>query len=173
MFIDQFEELFTLAAEAHRLPFTILLGRMATVPGLRTLVTLRADFYQRCLDYPHLTTLLRQAQASFPLHTPDIPALYEMITGPAGVAGLSFDDGLVSRILSDTGSAPGALALMAFSLQEPVPGECARHAADAGRLRRFRRGPGRHRQADGRRLRSFAEGAQQAFDSVFTESRGC
>lgn len=70
VFIDQFEELFTLAAEAHRLPFTILLDRMASTPGLRTLVTLRADFYQRCLDYPHLTTLLRQPQASFPLHTP-------------------------------------------------------------------------------------------------------
>jgi len=118
VFIDQFEELFTLAPEAHRLPFTILLDRMASTPGLRTLVTLRADFYQRCLDYPHLTTLLRQAQASFPLHTPDMPALYEMIIGPARVAGLSFDDDLVSRILRDTGSAPGALALMAFALHE-------------------------------------------------------
>lgn len=118
VFIDQFEELFTLAAEAHRLPFTILLGRMAAAPGLRTLITLRADFYQRCLDYPHLTALLRQAQASFPLHPPDMPALYEMVAGPAGVAGLSFEERLVSRILRDTGNAPGALALMAFALHE-------------------------------------------------------
>lgn len=73
VFIDQFEELFTLAAEAHRLAFTILLGRMASKPGLRTLVTLRADFYQRCLDYPHLTALLRQAQASFPCIHPICP----------------------------------------------------------------------------------------------------
>ncbi len=56
---------------------------------------------QRCLDYPHLATLLRQAQASYSLHTPDTPALYEMITGPEAVAGLCFDEGLVTRILRD------------------------------------------------------------------------
>lgn len=43
VFLDQFEELFTLAAEAHRLPFTILLDRMASTPGLRTLVTLPGE----------------------------------------------------------------------------------------------------------------------------------
>ncbi len=73
VFIDQFEELFILSSEAHRLPFTILLGRMAATAGLRILITLRADFYQRCLDYPHLTALLRRAQASFPLHTRTCP----------------------------------------------------------------------------------------------------
>ncbi|MGH2399072.1 MAG: SUMF1/EgtB/PvdO family nonheme iron enzyme, partial [bacterium] len=169
VFIDQFEELFTLVAERHRLPFTILLGRMATTLGLRTLVTLRADFYQRCLDYPHLTALLRQAQASFPLHTPDMPALYEMITGPAGVAGLCFDDGLVNRILRDTGSAPGVLALMAFALHElywaSTPSTRMTLAAYEG----F----GGVQGAIGKRadtaFQKLPEGTQQAFDAVFKE----
>jgi len=169
VFIDQFEELFTLVAEAHRLPFTILLGRMADTPGLRTLITLRADFYQRCLDYPHLTTLLRQAQASFPLHTPDVPALHEMITGPAGMAGLCFDDGLVSRILRDTGSAPGALALMAFALEDLY-----RKSMPSKRLTlAVYEGFGGVRGAIGERADAvfdhLAAGAQQAFDTVFTE----
>jgi conflict system STAND superfamily ATPase/bDLD-like protein/TIR domain-containing protein len=169
VFIDEFEELFTLAAEAHRLPFTILLWRMASTPGLRTLVTLRADFYQRCLDYPHLTTLLRRAQASYPLHTPDMPALYEMITGPASAAGLCFDDGLVSRILRDTGNAPGALALMAFALHELY-----RASAPSTRLTLAAyEGFGVVQGAIGKRADALfdhlAVGAQQAFDSVFTE----
>ena len=41
-----------------------------------------------------------------------------MITDPAAVAGLTFQDGLASRILRDTGSDPGALALLAFALAE-------------------------------------------------------
>ena len=40
-----------------------------------------------------------------------------MITGPAA-GGLTFQDGLASRILRDTGSDPGALALLAFALAE-------------------------------------------------------
>jgi conflict system STAND superfamily ATPase/sulfatase-modifying factor enzyme 1/bDLD-like protein len=170
VFIDQFEELFTLAAEAHRLPFTILLDRMASMPGLRTLITLRADFYQRCLDYPHLTALLRQAQTSFPLHTPDMPALYEMITGgPAGVAGLCFDNGLVSHILRDTGSAPGAVALMAFALNELYRASAPNTRLTLAAYEGF----GGVQGAIGKRADTvfddLAEGAQQAFDSVFTE----
>jgi hypothetical protein len=35
-----------------------------------------------------------------------------------GTGGLIFQDGLAGRILRDTGSAPGALALLAFALAE-------------------------------------------------------
>ena len=83
---------------------------------LRTVLTLRADFYHRCVDYPDLAALLRAG--SFPLAAPDLLALLEMITGPAAVAGLTFQAGLVSRILHDTGGDPGALALLAFALAE-------------------------------------------------------
>jgi hypothetical protein len=105
VFIDQFEELFTQAAEAHRTPFAILLGKMVETERLRTVITLRADFYHHCLDYPRLAALLRAG--SFPLAAPDLPSLMEMITGPAAVAGLSFEEGLPGLILRDTGSEPG------------------------------------------------------------------
>jgi energy-coupling factor transporter ATP-binding protein EcfA2 len=118
VFIDQFEELFTLVAEPHRLPFSILLKRMAAIAKIRTVITLRADFYLRCLSYAPLTDLLRRNQASFPLDQPATPALWEMISGPAAAAGLRFEDGLPARILTDTADDPGALALMAFALHE-------------------------------------------------------
>jgi len=41
-----------------------------------------------------------------------------MMTGPAAKAGLEFDEGLVERILEDTGTGSGALALLAFALHE-------------------------------------------------------
>jgi formylglycine-generating enzyme required for sulfatase activity len=116
LFIDQFEELFTLTAPAHRRRFIAMLARAAQSPRLRLVLTLRADFYHRCVDSPDLATLLRAG--SFPLAAPDLPALLEMITGPAAVAGLTFQDGLAGRILRDTGSDPGSLALLAFALAE-------------------------------------------------------
>jgi hypothetical protein len=78
---------------------------------------MRADFFQRCLDYPKLADLLRTG-CSYPLASPGPGALYEMITGPAAKAGLEFEEDLVQRILDDTGTGPGALALMAFALDE-------------------------------------------------------
>jgi hypothetical protein len=116
LFIDQFEELFTLTASEHHRRFIATLVRAAQSPRLRTILTLRADFYHRCVDYPSLAALLRAG--SFPLAAPDLPALLEMITGPAAVAGLTFQDGLAGHILHDTGGAPGALALLAFALAE-------------------------------------------------------
>ena len=43
-------------------------------------------------------------------------ALYRMITRPAEIAGLRFQDQLAERILDDAGAEPGSLALMAFTL---------------------------------------------------------
>ncbi|MDZ7621765.1 MAG: hypothetical protein U5O69_04905 [Candidatus Competibacteraceae bacterium] len=80
------------------------------------MATLRADFFHRCLDCPGLDRLLRDG--SYPLGPPGPGALYEMMTGPAAKAGLEFEEGLVERILEDTGTGSGALALLAFALHE-------------------------------------------------------
>ena len=58
LFIDQFEELFTLTPAHHR-RFIAMLARAAQSSRLRTVLTLRADFYHRCVDSPDLATLLR------------------------------------------------------------------------------------------------------------------
>lgn len=116
VFIDQFEELFTLTRDEYRRRFLDTLVRAAHSPQLRIVLTLRADFYHRCVEHPRMAELLRSS--SYPLAAPELPALLEMITGPAAVAGLDFEDGLPGRILRETGNEPGALALMAFALEE-------------------------------------------------------
>jgi len=114
LFIDQFEELFTLANKKCRQPFVDLLAVAARTPRVRTIVTMRADFYHRCLDWPVLDGLL--AGGLFTLLAPKTGALLQMIREPAKRAGLRFDEGLEQRILDDMATEPGALALMAFAL---------------------------------------------------------
>ena len=116
LFIDQFEELFTLTSPAHHARFIAMLARAAQSPRLRMVLTVRADFYHHCVAAAPLAKLLRTG--SFPLAAPDMPALLEMITGPAAVAGVTFAEGLPGRLLRDTGPEPGALALLAFALAE-------------------------------------------------------
>ena len=116
LFVDQFEELFTLTREALRQPFVQLLTTTARSSRVRVVATLRADFFHRCLDCPGLDRLLREG--SYPLGPPGPGALYEMIAGPAAKAGLEFEEGLVERILDETGTGSGALALLAFALHE-------------------------------------------------------
>jgi hypothetical protein len=116
LFMDQFEELFTLVAPSHQESFISLIAVAAKMSRVRMVATLRADFYHRCLEHEKLTELLRTG--SYPLAVPGIGALHEMITRPAKRAGLTFENGLVERILNDTGTAPGGLPLMAAALAE-------------------------------------------------------
>lgn len=117
LFVDQFEELFTVTAEEHRQAFSQLIATAAESPRLRVILTLRGDFYHRCIALPELARLLRTG--SYPLTAPGPAALEEMISRPAERAGLEFDPVTLPRkILTDTGSEPGALPLMAFALAE-------------------------------------------------------
>jgi hypothetical protein len=116
LFIDQFEELFTVVHPDHRAPFVALLNAAAHAERLHTVVTMRADFYHACLKYSMLEELLRAG--SFPLGVPGQVALHEMIARPADRAKLTFEDGLPERILDDAGNEPGNLALVAYTLDE-------------------------------------------------------
>jgi formylglycine-generating enzyme required for sulfatase activity len=117
LFIDQFEELFTLVASQYQANFIDLLDQAAKNTRVRTVVTLRDDFFHRCNQRPVLNTLLKNGQ--YTLLVPNLEQLREMITRPAKErAGLDFENGLVERILNDTGTEQGALALMAYALHE-------------------------------------------------------
>lgn len=125
-FIDQFEELFTITpAGTCQETFVKLLGNIAEASRVRAVVTVRADFYHRCVELPTLARLLETGQ--YPLSPPSTGALYEMITRPAERAAVLFEEGLQYRILEDTGTEPGALALMAYALNELY------HACEADR----------------------------------------
>jgi formylglycine-generating enzyme required for sulfatase activity len=113
--VDQFEELFSSAIEERqRDQFVALVVEAVKSERVAIVVTLRADFYAHCLEYPELAALLRDG--SFPLGAASMGALYRMITRPAEIAGLRFQGQLAERILDDAGAEPGSLALMAFTL---------------------------------------------------------
>jgi WD40 repeat protein/DNA-binding XRE family transcriptional regulator len=117
--IDQFEELFTLVTdETERARFLDSLVTAVLDPRsrLRVVITLRADFTHRALEYVDFGELVSQrTQFVLPL-TPD--ELELAIAGPAGRAGMVLEPGLVSSIIRDVGEQPGTLPLLQYALTE-------------------------------------------------------
>jgi hypothetical protein len=113
--VDQLEELFTLVAPELQEPLIEFIDHAVKSPRFRVVTTFRADFYHRCIEFPKLAQLLR---AAFPLTAPDAVTLHTMIRRPAEYAGLEMEGDLAQRIMEDTGANPGALALMAYLLDE-------------------------------------------------------
>ena len=116
--VDQFEELFTQCTADHRQHFLALLEHLVTLPRIRCIATLRADFYARAIEESTLANLLRQDRGTFPLDPPDMSAILQMIIRPAEAAGVELEDGLAQRLLKDAGDGPGAMALIAFTLEQ-------------------------------------------------------
>jgi len=121
LIVDQFEELYTLCSdialrqkfldellavyrcrnELHALPFTIVL-------------TLRADFLEQALSYRQLADALQNHDLKLGPMTRE--EFMEAIVRPALDSGVSFEPGLVKRILNDVGTEPGHLPLLEFAL---------------------------------------------------------
>lgn len=117
--VDQFEEVFTLCRdEAERAKFIANLLYAATVPGGRSAVvlTLRADFYQKCAAYPELSAQVSAQQFLVSLMSAE--GLRQAIGEPAWRVGLELEQGLVETILDDVESQPGALPLLEHALLE-------------------------------------------------------
>jgi formylglycine-generating enzyme required for sulfatase activity len=115
--VDQFEEIFTLVADNARAKFIEFIEKAVGLPQVRVLATIRADFTANVTGEPALVRLF-QGRGIFLLSAPGVLALTEMIRRPAQVAGYEIRDDLCDRILKDTGTGAGALALMAFALHE-------------------------------------------------------
>ena len=121
LFIDQFEELFTLTdEEPTRQRFIDLLTAAVSERdgALTAILTLRADFYDRPLNYPSLGRLMeRCAKDVLSLSLND---LYEVIQRPAALdtARLSFDDGLVAEMVFRVHEQAGALPLLQYTLDQ-------------------------------------------------------
>jgi WD40 repeat protein/DNA-binding CsgD family transcriptional regulator len=117
--IDQFEELFTLVEnETERLHFLKLLRAAVTDKRskVRVVVTLRADYYDRPLQYAEFGDLMRdRVETVLPLSAEE---LERAVTEPANRQGITFEDGLVSRIVSDVHYQPGSLPLLQYALTE-------------------------------------------------------
>jgi WD40 repeat protein/serine/threonine protein kinase len=117
--IDQFEEVFTLVEdESERIHFLDLLHTAVTETRsrVRVIITLRADFYDRPLHYPHFGELIRsRMETILPMSAEE---LERAITQPAARIGVMFEPGLVASIVSEVNYQPGALPLLQYALTE-------------------------------------------------------
>ena len=120
---DQFEELYTLCSEeATRRSFLdCLLGSLSpTALGkaapLVLVATMRADFLGNALSYRPLADTLQDRQVL--LGAMNSEELCQVIEQPAAKLGVTFEAGLVKRILDAVVHEPGNLPLLEFALTE-------------------------------------------------------
>ena len=134
--IDQFEELFThstgtqqenregeataepRASDNQQTQFVELLAAVAKshLDRLRIVITLRADFFDRCLSVPTLKSLIENRTLLLGKLSDD--ALRTVIEAPAFQVGAYFEKGLVARILKDVENQNGSLPLLQHALKE-------------------------------------------------------
>ena len=116
--IDQFEELFVGQAAPLAAAFLDAVTVAVDDPTgpLRLVGTLRADYYHRPLEHPAFAPILKRGAVEVTPLAPD--ELEEAILGPAGLAGVSFEPGLVARVAADTIGQPSPLPLLQHLLAE-------------------------------------------------------
>jgi WD40 repeat protein len=117
--VDQFEELFTLCQdESERRAFVQALCAAGASAAL-VVLSVRADFYARCMAYPELVEVLTDRQIPVTPMTPE--QIQAAIEQPARVAGLALEAGLTDRLLHDLGTndtfAGPSLPLLSYALQ--------------------------------------------------------
>lgn len=117
--VDQFEELFALCrSEEERASF---IGNLLTAASeadspITVVITLRADFYAPCANYPPLREALAKYQEYIGALNDE--ELRRAIEEPARRTRWEFESGLVDLLLHDVGHEPGALPLLSHALLE-------------------------------------------------------
>ncbi len=128
--IDQLEEAFTLASKGEAASgqlsvpgdynpharFDGLIAEAITSDApIYLITTIRSDFMARFLELPRLAAALNEKAARYYLE-PMRKGLRQAVEGPATLAGVRFDPGLVDRILDDARALEGGLPLVAHVL---------------------------------------------------------
>ncbi|MGB3759281.1 MAG: hypothetical protein WBA07_23360 [Rivularia sp. (in: cyanobacteria)] len=120
---DQFEELYTLCTDGkiRRSFLDVLLAsfHLSTSQSQQNnvlIATMRADFLGNALSYPKFGDLLQNSDIK--IRSMNHEELQEVIIKPADKLGVSFEAGLVERILDDVEDEPGNLPLLEFALTQ-------------------------------------------------------
>ncbi|MEH2004131.1 nSTAND1 domain-containing NTPase [Nostoc sp.] len=122
LFIDQFEEIFTLCQDdEERKTFIRLIAQEVKKVEVETriILTIRGDFLNRCADYREIITLINNIPPTSFIITPmSFAELEEAIEKPAKLHGVTFESGLVSQISADVFNRPGVLPILQYALKE-------------------------------------------------------
>jgi WD40 repeat protein len=117
LFVDQLEELFTMAAAAARAAFVAAVRVLRGDPRVALVLTLRADFYAALMEsalWADLDGHLARIDIG-PLRGDQLRAAIE---APARALGVYVEPVLVERLLRDVADEPGALPLLQDTLLE-------------------------------------------------------
>ena len=119
LIIDQFEELFTLAAADDRQQFLdLILGAVNYASDrFKLVLTLRADFISPCLEIPELALILQRSSVLVPPYLTEND-YREAILRPAEQVGLHVEPGLVEVLLQELDHSAGDLPLLEFVLEQ-------------------------------------------------------
>ncbi|HLO17517.1 MAG TPA: ATP-binding protein [Anaerolineales bacterium] len=100
IFIDQFEELFTITPVNIRKSFiSEIVEALESSPSISLIIALRDDFYSRFFqEAPSLATWLERGLVNIP-STIEMDELHAIIASPALQLGVRFEDGLVDNII--------------------------------------------------------------------------
>ena len=117
--IDQLEELWSMAEDADtRRRFVLALLDAVDAPNsrVRVVASVRTDFLDRVLEEARLGEHIRRGLVL--VTPPSAEELAQAVVGPARLAGLEFEPGLVDTIIRDVRNEPGALPLLQHALSE-------------------------------------------------------
>ncbi len=115
--VDQFEELFSMITDEdmRRLFLDSLVAATADPRSrLRVLVTMRADFFDRPLEYPAFGASFNEGLV--PVTTPTDEQLASAIVEPVRSSGVDYEPGLISHIVHEVSGQPGGLPLLQYAL---------------------------------------------------------
>jgi serine/threonine protein kinase len=117
LFIDQFEELYTMVPDAReRLAFTACLSGIAddATSPIRVVLSIRSDFLDRVTEDEHFMAELNQGL--FFLTSPNREGLRDALVQPAEMAGYRFETpDMVENMLQHLEATQGALPLLQFA----------------------------------------------------------
>ncbi len=118
LFVDQLEELLTLATPGHaRLAAAALANLGEYAMTVRVLATARSDFLSRLATLPGLRE--EMGRALYFLLPLTAERIREVIVRPAQAKGVTFEsEALVDKLVEQTGAAAGGLPLLQFTLAE-------------------------------------------------------
>ncbi len=116
VYVDQFEEVFTLcASDDERTRFLDALVAIAR-PDRRVILTMRADFLGECATHAGLRRAVQRQPELVPPMTAD--ELRGAVEEQARAAGLRYETGLSESILQELAREPGAMPLLQHALAE-------------------------------------------------------
>jgi tetratricopeptide (TPR) repeat protein len=120
LFVDQFEELFTLCRKPEEREAFIASLLSAATPGeagnLSLLIALRADYYAQVAQIERLREAVSQSQEF--IGAMSRTELARAIDRPLALGNWQIQQGLIEVILGDIGYEPGALPLLSHALHE-------------------------------------------------------